>query len=122
MEKSAIHRLIGGVKRYLHLQRDFVMLTLAEKLTVLLPVLLAGGIVLLLASLVLIFGSLAVSAQLAEWTDSVAVGHCIVAAFYLLLGIVVWLNRKRRISNPIAGFLATLLLEDLDGKSKDEKD
>ena len=55
MEKSAIHRLIGGVKRYLHLQRDFVMLTLAEKLTVLLTVLLAGGIVLLLAALVLLF-------------------------------------------------------------------
>lgn len=122
MEKSAIHRLIGGVKRYLHLQRDFVMLTLAEKLTVLLTVLLAGGIVLLLAALVLIFGSLAVSAQLAEWTGSVALGHCIVAAFYLVLGIVVWLNRKRWIANPIAGFLATLLLEDLDGKSKDEND
>ena len=41
---SSIHRLIGSVKRYLHLQRDFVMLTLAEKLTVLLTVLLAGGI------------------------------------------------------------------------------
>ena len=116
MEKSAIHRLIGGVKRYLHLQRDFMMLTLAEKLTVLLTVLLAGGIVLLLAALVLIFVSLAVSAQLAEWTGSVALGHCIVGAFYLVAGIVVWANRKRWIANPIAGFLATLLLEDLDGK------
>lgn len=104
------------MKRYLTLQRDFVMLSLAEKLTVLLTVLLAGGLVLLLAALVLIFASLAVSAQLAEWTGSVALGHCIVAAFYLVAGIVVWLNRKRWIANPIANFLATLFVEDMDEK------
>lgn len=109
---SSIHRLIGSVKRYLHLQRDFVMLTLAEKLTVLLTVLLAGGIVLLLAALVLIFASLAVGAQLGEWTGSLALGYGIVAFFYLLVGIVVWFNRKRWIANPIAGFLATLLVDD----------
>ena len=96
----------------MHLQRDFVMLTLAEKLTVLLTVLLAGGIVLLLAALVLIFASLAVGAQLGEWTGSLALGYGIVAFFYLLVGIVVWLNRKRWIANPIAGFLATLLVDD----------
>jgi len=112
MEKSAIHRLISGVKRYLHLQRDFVMLTLAEKLTVLLTVLLAGGIVLLLAAMVLLFASLAVGAQLGQWLDSASLGYCIVAAFYLVVGIVVWLNRRRWIANPIANFLATLLMED----------
>ncbi|MDO4951943.1 MAG: hypothetical protein Q4E49_07770 [Bacteroidales bacterium] len=97
---SSIHRLIGSVKRYLHLQRDFVMLTLA------------GGIVLMLAALVLIFASLAVGAQLGEWTGSLALGYGIVAVFYLIVGVIVWLNRKRWIANPIAGFLATLLVDD----------
>ena len=78
----------------------------------LLTVLLAGGIVLLLAALVLIFASLAVGAQLGEWTGSLALGYAIVAAFYLVVGIVVWLNRKRWIANPIAGFLTTLLIDD----------
>ena len=112
MDKSTIRRLVDGVKRYLHLQRDFVMLSLAEKLTVLLTMLLVGGIVLLLVAMVLVFASLAASAQIALWTGSVVAGHGIVAAFYLLVAIVVWLNRKRWIANPIAAFLATQLVDD----------
>lgn len=109
---STIQRLVSAVKRYLCLQRDYVMLSLAEKLTVLLTVLLVGGIVLLLAAMVLVFASLAASAQIALWTGSTVLGYGIVAAFYLLIGIVVWLNRKRWIANPIAAFLTTLLVDD----------
>lgn len=112
VEKSAIQRLIGSLKRYLHLQRDFVMLTLAEKLTVVLAVLLVGGIVLLLAAMVLVFASLAVSSLLAEWLGSDAAGYGIVAVFYLLVAIVVWLNRKSWIADPIANFLATLFVDE----------
>ena len=45
MEKSSVHRIVAGVKRYLGLQREYVMLSFVEKLTILLTALFVWGVV-----------------------------------------------------------------------------
>lgn len=119
MEKSSIQRIISGIKRYFCLQREFVMLSLTEKLTVILTALIVACILMLLAFVVLIFASLAISSLLAELTGSLALGYGIVAVFYLFVCLLVYANRCRWIADPMANFLATLLLnsekQDNDG-------
>lgn len=111
MEKSSIHRIVSGIKRYVGLQREFVMLTLAEKLTIILTAILVTCIIMLLALLVLVFVSLTLSSLLAEMTGSEVLGYGIVSLFYIIVAIVVYANRGRWIANPIANFLATSLLD-----------
>lgn len=112
MEKSSFHRIIAGVKRYLGLQREYVMLSLAEKLTVVLTALMVGCVLMVLALLVLFFASLAASSLISELTGSATIGYCAIALFYLFVCLFVYFNRKRWIANHIANFLAGILLED----------
>ena len=110
MEKSSIHRIISRIKRYLGLQREYVMLSFAEKLTVLLTALIVGAIMMLVCSLVLIFLSLAVSSWLSDVLGSDVYGYGIVALFYLVCGAVFYANRRNWIANPIANALVTMLV------------
>ena len=112
MEKSSVHRIISSVKRYFGLQREYVLLSFAEKLTILLTAMVVGGIIMSILFVSVIFFSLALSSWIAEMTGSMPLGYVVVACLFLLLCLIIFLNRKRWIANPIARFLATTLLDD----------
>lgn len=122
MERSSIHKIIAGVKRYLGLQREYVMLTFAEKLTVLLASLIAGSIVALLALLALVFLSFAAESWIEQLTGSAPLAYLLVALFYVVFCVLVYLNRRRWIANPVADFLAAVLLDNGTEAGDDEKE
>lgn len=122
IKTSSIHRIIAGLKRYLGLQREYVMLSFAEKLTVLLTALVVGGIIMMILLLSVVFFSLALSRWISDLTGSEALGYLVVAVLYLLGCVMVYANRRRWIANPIAGFLAEVLLGNgHDGLGEDKK-
>lgn len=122
MERSSIHKIIAGVKRYVGLQREYVTLAFAEKLTVLLASLIVGCIVALLALLALVFLSFAAESWIEQLTGSAPLAYLLVALFYVVLCVLVYLNRRRWIANPVADFLAAVLLDNGTEAGDDEKE
>lgn len=110
--KTTLNKIVEGVRRYLRLQRDYALLTLAEKCTILLTAVAVVALLAILLSVALVFFSIALGAVLGEWLDSAALGYLCVALLYLVAAIVVYVMRRKWIINPIASFLATLLLKD----------
>lgn len=119
MEKSSVHRIVAGVRRYLGLQREYVVLSFAEKLTILLTALVVWGVIMLVLLLCIVFVSLAVSSWISGLTGSEPLGYAVVALVYVLVCLLVYANRKKWIANPIASFLVTTLLCDSSKSSKD---
>ena len=108
--------LIDEAKHYYQLEKRCLGLHGAESLTVLLSRIALWAIVLLVGFLVLLFSSLTFAFWIGELTGSVLIGVGSVAAFLLLIGLIVYSRRQAWIEEPIARFLATLLV------SSDEKE
>lgn len=118
MENTAIKKLVAAVRSYLRLQRDYMLLTLAEKLTVLFTAVAMAMVLVVLAALILVFLSIAAGAALGAFLGSTTLGYLIVALVYILLGVVVFIFRRQLFITPIATFLATLFLDDKqDGRA-----
>lgn len=99
------------MRRYLRLQRDYALLTLAEKLTLLFTAVAVAAILMALLAVALVFLSIALSAALGSWLGSAVLGYVIVALLYIAIAAVVYAFRKPLIITPIATFLATLVLD-----------
>ena len=117
--KSSIHKIVVSLKRYLLLQRQYVVLSLSEKLTMMLSTLVVGLMVLALLLMSLLFVSIAVAVWLSDVLGSLVAGFAVVALFYVLLSFMIYANRKRWIADPIANLVASLMLG--DGKRNDNK-
>lgn len=96
----------GLLKLYFN---DFRMLS-TEKLTVLLAAVALVVVMLLLASCALLFLSIAI-AQFLILAVGVHWGYLIMAVFYTIMAILVYMLRKPLIETPIARFLSHLFLE-----------
>lgn len=112
MENSTIQKLISSIKRYLNLQRDFMMLSLAEKLTLVLSTLMVFCVLILLMLLILIFISMAASNLLETIVGSAAWANAIIALFYIIVAIIVYSNRNKWVANRVANLIASILLDD----------
>lgn len=99
------------MRRYLRLQRDYALLTLAEKLTLLFTAVAVAAILMVLLAVALVFLSIALSAALGSWLGSAVLGYVIVALLYIAIAAVVYAFRNPLIITPIATFLATLVLD-----------
>lgn len=117
---TSLNKLVGGVRRYLRLQRDYALLTAAEKLTIVFAAVAVVALLAILLAVALVFLSIALSVALGEWLGSQVYGYLIVALLYMVVAAVVYLFRKPLVITPIATFLATLLLKDKDSWIKDK--
>lgn len=126
MENTSIQRFIASVKRYLGLQRDFVMLTLAEKITVILAVVILALVIFALLLTATVFMVIGLSKWLGDVFGCAGLGYACGGVVYVLLAIVVYLNRIRWIVNPVARFIADELLgtasDDADAADDDDAD
>ena len=80
---------VDDVKEYVELRLRLIQLNVTEKVSVALAGIITGGVALLFFSLCFLFGSFAASYLIGEALDSIAAGFGIVAAFYLLIGLIV---------------------------------
>lgn len=108
--------LTDHVKEYINTRVELTKLHLAEKTSMVLSNMIAVTIVVLLFLFVIVFGSIAGAWAISEWIGKSYSGFLIVAGFYLLLGIIVWVARDKLIRFPIMNAIIKQL------QKKDEDD
>lgn len=101
MKKHEDDGLITKLKEYAQIRKDLALLTLTEKGSHAVASLLSGSILVLLGLLVFFFGSLALGFFLSEMIGNTYAGFFIIAGFYLLLGIIIYLIKDKHIEKPI---------------------
>ncbi|MBO4906480.1 MAG: hypothetical protein J5486_05540 [Bacteroidaceae bacterium] len=115
---TQLTKLIDEAKSYYHLEKRCLGLHGAETLTVLLSRITLWVIVLLIGFLVLLFGSQALAFWIGSITGNLIIGVCSVAAFLLLICLVIYIKRQAWIEEPIARFMAQLFVPDDDDEQE----
>lgn len=116
---SKIEELAGNAKEYINTQIDLIKLTAAEKISSVLAGFIAGAIVAMVFIFVLVFGGIAAAYALSAWIGFPYAGFLIVAGFYLLLGIIIWMTKERVIRIPI---MKSIIRELFKNKHPDQDD
>ncbi len=117
---SVISGISQTVGRYLKLLIEDTRLTMAEKLTRLLSAVTICALVLVLLVVALIFISLGFGVILGRELGSMW-AFFVIAAFYIVVGVVILLGKRQFIENPIARFISRLLVQ-APPQSKETKD
>lgn len=107
---ESIQKLFLELKNYLKLQKKFLKLDTAEKLTVLLSAIAVIAILLLLGSMILLYLTFALAYYLGDVMGSLPLGFSVIAVFLLLVLLFFYFNRKKYIIQPIARFMANLFI------------
>ena len=117
MEKSKFSRpldenLGSSIRKYLNMQVDRAALKGAEKMSVVSNRIIVTAVLLLAGTIVLMMLCLAAGFFLGDVFGSNALGFLCAAALVLVLGLIVWLLRKRLFANQMAKFYTGMLLGD----------
>jgi len=116
MEKSKIGEqfssLSDSAKEYISLQIQYFKLSVAEKLSQLMSNLMITLIIFILVMLILFFLSFAFILWWGDYIGPSYVGALIVAGFYTLVGILVYLLRYPLFINPLVSTMSNTILED----------
>lgn len=102
--------LFDTVKQYVSLLIEDTRLNVTEKLTRLLSAVAIAALITIISTVAVVFISIAVCFALADVLSPLW-AFIIVAAFYIILVIVLLSCRNAIIINPIARFLSALLLD-----------
>jgi hypothetical protein len=101
-----------NIKEYIHLQIDIIKLSFTEKMARLVTY----AVIMIIFFVIFLFFSLFVSLAFIFWFRDHAgpgyVGALIVAAFYVLLGGLIYLLRNSLFINPLVTQLSQILLEE----------
>ena len=89
------------LKSYVEVKRDQIRLRVAEKVSALLALLVAGFALVMLLTGAVLFGSLLFARLINNWLNSNWPGYLIVAFLYALSAILTWRYRFRLLQLPI---------------------
>ena len=107
-------QLAEHVREYINNRMDAVKLNTAEKSSKLAATVIASVVVGIFFFSFLFFASTALAFVFSRLTGELWLGFLIVAAIYLLLGIIVWLLRDRLLQLPIMNSLLQQLFTEED--------
>lgn len=105
-----ICQLVKDLREYGNLRLERLELDMAQKLALLIGMLVMGGIVSIVVLAVLVFLSLAVGYALAPLVGGPAMAMLILAAVYATLACVVYVKRNDWIVTPLTLFLHELFI------------
>ena len=117
MEKSNFSRPVdeglgSSIRKYLYMQVDRAALKGAEKMSVVSNRVIVITILLLTGTIVLMMLCLAAGFFLGDVFGNNALGFLCAAGIVLILGLVIWLLRKKMFANQMARFYTGMLLGD----------
>jgi Putative Actinobacterial Holin-X, holin superfamily III len=104
--------LIDQVKNYVKLRINLFKLNMTEKMATLTTTLLISVIFFIIFLFFTLFLSLAFIFWFREYIGAAYIGALIVAGFYILLGIVVFLLRDKLFLNRVVTQISKILLEE----------
>ena len=117
---NSLTDLFADVKDYVLLQKEYVTLDLAEKLTVLFSSIILGFVLMCLTLLVLFYLSFTLIYLMAPIVGGPTVAFAIMTLILLGATIFLYVKRQQFIIGPVTNFVAGVLLPDL--KKEEEKD
>lgn len=100
-ETSPLERLFAHLKDYLNLQKRLILTTVSKKGGEAVYVLVLVIILFMISGFFLLIFSMGLGFGIAALLNSLFWGFMIVAALYLLAGILIWINRERLLKRPI---------------------
>jgi len=109
---NSLRLLWAEVKSYLELQKQYLKLDTAEKLTVLLSAVATATVCLVLGAMSLFFLLFALAAWIGQLAGSTVVGFLIMGAVLLLLMLVCYVQRKQWIIQPLARLIVGLFINE----------
>lgn len=107
-----LQALLTEVKHYVDLQKDYVKLDITHKLTILISTLILILGLMILGMIALFYLSFTLACILEPHVGGLTNSYAIITGSILLIGILVYLLRKRLIIQPLTNFLANLILND----------
>lgn len=111
---ETISQLIVEIKRYVELRAESLQIDIVSKMSRLFTAIILFVVLFMLSALAVMFMSMTAAAALASIVGGMATAYAIIVVVYIIIGIVIFCNRKKWIKAPIAGFLADLFLNDPD--------
>lgn len=114
--KQTVQDIAGEAKRYLGLQKQYMRLTAAEKLTHLISQLIIIAVIGIVGFVVFIFAGLALVHYAGSLTGNLALCFAVYALLLVLLLCIFWLKRRSWIILPVAHMLSDILLDPADSE------
>ena len=116
MEKAfaKVEELANTVKDYVNTRIESAKLSVAEKSSAVIANVIAAFVVVGVFMFFIVFSSIALAFGLGEWIGKAWAGFLIVAGFYLLIGIVIWVARVKIIRLPVMNALIKQLFGEED--------
>lgn len=102
-------RLLNRLKAYITLNLEGLRLTIAEKIVMLLSLLLTGAIVLVFGGITMLFITIAIAEVIHHWLP-LWLSYTIMAGFNLILILLLFAFRKPLIVNPISRAITRIIL------------
>lgn len=100
-EFKKIESLLDKAKEYINTRIAQVKLSLAEKVSKALSVMIAGFVAVLVFLFFLLFGSIAAAIAIGNMIENLWLGFLIMGGVWLLLGIIIWKAKDRLLRIPI---------------------
>jgi uncharacterized membrane protein YqjE len=113
MEKAfeKVESLAGSIKEYINTRIEYTKLTTAEKSATVVANLAAGLLLACVFIFFLVFTGICLSILIGQWTGHLWAGFLIIAFFYLLFGLLIWVARGRIIRLPVMNALIQQLFK-----------
>ena len=107
-----LQTLLTEMKHYADLQKDYIKLDIAHKLTVLLSTLMLTFVLAGLGLIALLYLSFTLAYMLEGYVGGLMNSYAIITGVVILACIFIYLCRQRIIIQPLTRFLTNLMLDD----------
>ncbi len=114
-EKSKIEKMILDLKEYAETRIELGVLSIQDKTASVLSSIALGFIIGILGVFVILFLSVGAAWLIGHCINNIACGFFIVAGFYLLITLIIFLKRDKWINTPIVN----LLLKKINSNEED---
>src|SRR3546814_1902206 len=104
-EKEAQSTIFEEIKEYLSVRSRIFSLQVAETTANLISNLISNAAALLFFVIFFVFASVGLALLVAQWVGNTAGGFFIVAGFYLLIGIVIWMIRSEEHTSELQSLM-----------------
>lgn len=109
-----LEQLFLQVKKYVLLQKEYVKLEFAEKLTILASAIIITTIAIILGMMALFYLSFSLAYIMAPYVGGLNISFAIITVILLLLLAFIYLFRKQLIIKPLTRFVANLFINTSD--------
>jgi len=109
-----ISEVIDASRKYIEANLKLIKLSLLERLSKVVSLIISSTLVMLAGALFVLFLSLSAAMFIGDLLQSQALGFLIMAFIFLLLVIFLWIKRKTLVINPVIRSLNNIIFTDDD--------